>query len=298
MTPQHTSFSPFRIWTIAAGTVTQLVRMRILWALAILSLLVMGLGFAFPSVLGPEQQLKQLKEWSFSAIQIFFVIFSIAATSLLLPRDVEDRTLYTILCKPVPRHEYLIGKLLGMLLLVGAGMLVMDIVVCGVVGVKSAAVLAEMDNSLKVRNMVSASELETNRQIVQQYGLTWNMHGAVWSAFLNSAVICALTLLISCFATSTLFTILTSAACVVAGVGEPLARDFFLHGRFTHVVEKILSLILAMLCPDLSAFNLVGPAVRGEVITTDALLHVTGLAALYLVGYTAVAYLFFAEKEL
>ena len=36
-----------------------------------------------------------------------------------LPRDMEDRTLYTILSKPVPRFEYLIGKLLGVLLLIG-----------------------------------------------------------------------------------------------------------------------------------------------------------------------------------
>jgi len=44
------------------------------------------------------------------------LVYSIAATALLLPRDVEDRTLYTILSKPVPRIEYLLGRLVGVLI--------------------------------------------------------------------------------------------------------------------------------------------------------------------------------------
>ena len=293
----HSSLSPLRIWTLAAGTVTQLVRMRILWVLVVLCLLTVGLAFAFP-VIGPELQLKNLKSWSFSAIEIFFVLFSVAATSLLLPRDVEDRTLYTILCKPVPRYEYLMGKLLGMMVIIFVGMAVMDVVVCIVVGLKQMMLFAEMKATLEAKNQATPDQLAASWQILSGYGLTSTIHAAIWSAFLEASVVAALTLLISCVASSTLFTILTSAAFVVGGMGEPLARDYFLVGRFGHGLESVLSFLLAMVCPDLEVFDLISPAVRGDGIPWSIIFQATGMASLYLAGYTTVAYLIFAEKEL
>jgi len=53
----------------------------------------------------------------------FTAILAIAGTAMLLPRDVDDRTLYTILCKPVPRFEYLLGKLGGVILLLALSLL-------------------------------------------------------------------------------------------------------------------------------------------------------------------------------
>ena len=54
------AFSLARIWTLAAATVTQLVRMRILAFLVVFCFIVVAAGFAFP-VMNPEQQLKLLK---------------------------------------------------------------------------------------------------------------------------------------------------------------------------------------------------------------------------------------------
>ena len=52
-------FSVSRVWTMAAATVTQLVRMRILVFLVVLSAIVVAAGFMFP-VFSAEQQLKML----------------------------------------------------------------------------------------------------------------------------------------------------------------------------------------------------------------------------------------------
>ena len=56
-----------------------------------------------------------LKDVSLGAMSIFTWLLAVLATAMLLPKDIEDRTLYTILAKPVPRFEYLLGKLLGVL---------------------------------------------------------------------------------------------------------------------------------------------------------------------------------------
>ena len=48
-------------------------------------------------------------------MSIFTSILAIVVTARMLPQDVDDRTVYTILAKPVPRFEYIVGKLLGVL---------------------------------------------------------------------------------------------------------------------------------------------------------------------------------------
>ena len=142
MNKRSYGFSLSRVWTMAAATVTQLVRMRILVFLVVLSVIVVAAGFLFP-VFSAEQQLKMLKYVSFGALQFFSLVLAIVATALLLPKDMEDRTLYTILSKPVPRVEYLLGKFLGVMLLIGGGLLIMDLLVCGVLYFRQSMVLAQ-----------------------------------------------------------------------------------------------------------------------------------------------------------
>jgi ABC-type transport system involved in multi-copper enzyme maturation permease subunit len=142
------SFSPPRIWTLAMATVTQLLRMKIMAFLLVFCVIVVAAGFAFP-VMNPEQQLKLLKDVSLGALQLFSIVIAVCATALLLPRDLEDRTLYTILAKPVPRHEYLLGKLLGVLILIGSGLVLMDIAFSGVLWLRQSLVLAQSVTALQ-----------------------------------------------------------------------------------------------------------------------------------------------------
>ena len=81
-----------RVWALALATMTQLIRMKILFFLLIFCLLVVGAGFMF-SVINPEQQLSSLKTVSLGALQIFSIVIGIVSTALLLPKDMEDRTL-------------------------------------------------------------------------------------------------------------------------------------------------------------------------------------------------------------
>jgi hypothetical protein len=291
------SFSIGRVWTLATNTVTQLLRMKILGFLVAFSVLVVAAGFASLAT-NPEQQLKQLKDVSFGAMQVFSVVIAISATALLLPRDLEDRTLYTILSKPVPRYEYLIGKLLGVLLLIGGGLLFMDVIFSGVVWLKQSIIISDNIAAYEREQSATPEIIAAVRTQIEHYGLNNSLHAGVWAVFLKAAVISALALLVSCFASSTLFTIIVSFAMMIIGHGEQLMRDWFFHKHLSSFWEKGMSASLAVLCPDLGAFDLVEPAIRGEVIGFGALTSVTGLAALYVVGYTTVAYLFFVEKEL
>src|SRR5436190_4556916 len=145
---RHRSFSPGRILTIAGGTFTQLVRMKVFSFLAIFAFVVIGASFAFAD-LKNEQELKMLKDLSLAAMALFCSLFAIAGTALLIPKDVEDRTLYTILCKPVPRLEYLLGKLMGVIWLIFISLVCMDVIFCTVLHFKEKAVVAQQMENLQ-----------------------------------------------------------------------------------------------------------------------------------------------------
>ena len=124
-------FSPRRAVIIALSTVTQLVRMKVFYFLAPIALLFVGLQFfdvfwyEGPEASQPQQELMMHKNLCLGTMMLFSSLFAIVSTALLIPGDIEDRTLYTILCKPVPRLDYLVGKLLGVISVIFVAMLVM-----------------------------------------------------------------------------------------------------------------------------------------------------------------------------
>lgn len=293
----YSAFSLGRIWTIATNTFTQLLRMKILVFLGVFTVIVLVFAFAIPTVMNPEQQVNLLKNGSFGALQFFSIVISVAATALLIPRDVEDRTLYTILCKPVPRHEYLVGKLLGVILLLATGLIVMDGIFCAVLWIKQSVVESAYLASMKAGHQDTPENLAQMHNLVRSFGPSWSLHAGLWCVFLKSCVIASLALLMSCIASSTLFTIIVSLCFAIAGQGESLLRSFALKS-LTVTWKKLLSFLIAIFCPDLTLFDLVDAAIRGAGIPLAYLGQITGFAILYIVLYSAVAYLFFSEKEL
>ncbi len=303
------AFSPARIVTLAGNTFTQLLRMKVLYFLVVFVALVFLLGFVMPAApstsgltsLGGEQDLRLLKAASLGGMSMFTVLLSIAATALLLPRDLEDRTLYTILCKPVPRFEYLAGKWLGVLLLLGVSLFVMDAVTCGLIYAKQSQLLGNEIDFLQHRKWPSQALLDQSiaevRQIYAAQGLRWNFQQAVVGIFCQAGVMAALSLLISTISSSTLFTILIGLAFFIIGQGQELARDYL----FRDLVpggQKAVSVLLALLFPDLRQFNVVDEVVGGQVIPTAVLLKMVGIAALYAAFYQIAGWFVFSDKEL
>lgn len=286
-----------RVWTLALATMTQLVRMKILFFLVLFCVLVVGAGFAF-SVINPEQQLGLIKTVSLGALQIFSIVIGIVSTALLLPKDMEDRTLYTILSKPVPRFDYLVGKLLGVMLLIGGGLLVMDLVLSVVIYTRQGMVMQDALRALEYDGQATPETIERVKAIVARQGLTWEMHWAVFAIFLKASVVTTMALVLSCIASSTLFTIVVSFCAVIIGHGEHLLREFFFHPYLSGHAERLAALALAIVFPDLAQFDIVDGVVNGASVSWSAVLDMSGIAVLYVLGYMSIAHLLFVEKEL
>jgi len=290
-------FSPQRVWTLAYATMTQLMRMKILPFLLLFCVLVAAMGFGF-SVINPEQQLSQFKTMSLGVLQIFSIVFGIVSTALLLPKDLEDRTLYTILSKPVPRFDYVLGKLLGVLMLIASGLVIIDAVLSLILWVQQSMLFDAAVAQLHTEKQDTPEVVAQMREIVARQGLTWNLHWAVWAIFLKAAVVTTVALLLSCIASSTLFTIVITFCITIIGHGHAMIREFVLQPNLSSTSLRIVSFLLAAICPDLAQFDVVDSVANGEIVPWGAVYEMTGIAALYLTVYLFVTHMVFVEKEL
>lgn len=105
------------IWTLATGTFGEAIRRKILNVFLFVALAVMVVGFAFMSFTTREQ-LVIVKSMGLGIIGIAGVFISVILGINLVPSEIEKRTIYTILSKPVTRYEFLAGKFLGGLMTV------------------------------------------------------------------------------------------------------------------------------------------------------------------------------------
>ena len=300
--------SPLRLWALAAHTFTQILRMKTLYFLIVFALILIVFGYVMPpppagsdlSSFGGEQELRLLKSVSLGAMSWFTAILAIAGTAMLLPRDVDDRTLYTILCKPVPRFEYLLGKLGGVILLLALSLLVMDLACCAVLHLKQSSLAAQEIRFWENRGELTPERTTQINDLYHRYGLNWNFQSAVLGVFLQAIVLAALSLLISTFATSTLFTIMAGLALLIIGQGQELARDYIFKDLLgtTATAQHIIAVTLALLLPDLRQFNVIDEVVAGTTIPAWFLWRMTGIALLYLAFYQILSWFVFSDKEL
>ena len=292
-----------RILTIATHAFTQLVRMKVFYFLAVFAVIAIASNFfELPQHAGPEAAgsavLRSIKSWSLGSMTLFSVVLAIVSTALLLPKDVEDRTLYTILAKPVPRFDYLAGKLLGVLLLVFVSLALMDLLMVAVLQIRTSLVIAhqqEMIQTLGWPPDTAASLIaETRAQ-----GPNWSLQGAVLAVFLRAAIMAVIALLISTFSTSTLFTTIITFLLYFIGHFQADARGIYLQGGEAGegVVTRFISLLIALVLPDFQLFNVIDAVIEGESIPLATMGKLILVSSYYVVFFTIASWFIFADKE-
>lgn len=294
---------PRRVSVIAMNTFTQLVRMKVFYFLMIFAVISLVAQFLdLPQYKGPEAvytgELTLLKGWCMGVMKLFALVFAIAATALLLPKDVEDRTLYTILAKPVPRLDYLVGKLLGVLLLIFVSLLLMNLMMTLVLGYRTSVLLEQQVEMAMARDW-SAQAIESMKAEIRAQGVTWSVHGGVFAIFLQAAIIGAVSLLLSTFSTSTLFTIIVSFLTYLAGSFQSDAAEFYraTAAAGTTTFGGLLMKFVALIFPNYQLFNITDAAIQGQTIALSAVGMLTGLSLFYVVLYTLLSWFVFSDKE-
>lgn len=293
----HKVFFLGRIYAIARNTLTELVRLKVFYFLLIFGLLIIG-NSAFMLQFSFQQEFQVLKDVSLGAMSIFTSLLAIVATAALIPKDIEDRTLYTILAKPVPRLDYLLGKLGGVLLLLAVATVLMSFVFAIVLYVREQWVIQQI--LIEARSNPELSQEIIQREIAEIKSLTFSttLFAGVAVIYIKAALLAALTLFVSTFATSSIFTIIIVVAVYFVGHLQATAREYWMAGGDIGWLTKVFLGLVSLIFPDLQAFNLVDDIVAGNMIGLALFLKTMGLGLLYVMIYTLLGYFVFAKKEL
>ena len=111
-------------WVVATTTFQEAIRRR--WVTALLGFAVVMLGIStFFTWMQPGSQQKFLRDYGLGFTVIMTLIAAVFLGVSLIPPEIERRTIFTILSKPVTRLEFLIGKYLGLMLTLALNLAVM-----------------------------------------------------------------------------------------------------------------------------------------------------------------------------
>lgn len=124
-----------RIVAIAVNTYREAVRDRVLYVVTALACAVLISTLAMAE-LALDQQRRVVTDLGLATISIFSVLVAVFLGSSLLFKEIERKTLYVILPKPIHRWEFLVGKFLGITLTVATFIALMGSIQLMVMGLQ------------------------------------------------------------------------------------------------------------------------------------------------------------------
>lgn len=98
---------------IAENTYREIIRDRILYILLVFALLFLGVSMALGS-LSVQEQVRISINFGFTAIHFSSIVLSIFVGGALVSKEIDKKTILTLLVRPITRNQFIIGKALGL----------------------------------------------------------------------------------------------------------------------------------------------------------------------------------------
>ena len=228
-----------KVLSIALNTFRENLRDKLLYNLLVFALLMIGSSLLLMRLtLGEFHRL--LLDVGLGSINIFGVLIAIFVGIGLVNKEIEKKTIYTIVSKPVARYQFLVGKYLGLTLT----LLVNTLIMAG------GLLLVLFAQGVPIESM---------------------LFKALGLIFMEFMVITAVALLCSTFTSATLSAIFTLATYVIGH----LTADLKTFGEKMDEGMRAVVTGLYYILPNLERFNLKGNVIHHiEVSGTDLLLVV------------------------
>ncbi len=251
-----------RVLAVAQNTFREAVRDKVLYVL---------LFFAASTVLGSKalgwisigQDIKIVKDISLAAVSVFGVLIAIFVGTNLVYKEIDKRTIYTIICRPMARYEFILGKYFGMAFLLAVVTVVMTAV-----------------TAVYVLSLGGTLDLTFFLAVVLIY----------WELLL----ITALAVLLSSLTSPILGALIVFSAFIV-GHATGILIDLPEHFDGT-AAEKVLALVYYVL-PNLSNFNIRAEAANGVPVAPGYVLWAMTYGTVYTAILLVLASLAFEDKD-
>jgi len=121
------------IRTIALSVFRESVRDKILYNLVFFAVMMIAVSYLL-SQLTAGQDMKVIKDLGLAAMSLFGLFIAVFIGIGLVSKEVEKRSIYALLAKPIRRHEFIVGKYLGLVLTLFVNLSIMAIAYYAVLG--------------------------------------------------------------------------------------------------------------------------------------------------------------------
>ncbi len=257
-----------RVLAIARNTFREAVRNKILYSLLFFAVLLILSALALGS-LSLHEDVRMTRDVGLFGIDAFGVLIAIFVGVNLLYKELDLKTVYTILPKPLHRWEFVLGKWLGMLMTLAVQLAVMGLVL--------GLTLVAQDASFDLA-----------------------MAKALWLLYLNVIVVTSIAVFFSAFS-SPFLSGFFALGCFIVGRAVPDLRAL---GKASGGVARILFEAGCTVVPNLHLFYPSGAIVGAQVasihrdfVGADYMIWTT----LYGLGYSLVvlilAMLIFRKRD-
>jgi ABC-type transport system involved in multi-copper enzyme maturation permease subunit len=254
-----------RISTIGFNTFREAVRDRVLYNLIFFALLLVAAAPLFGQISVSIERIF-LINLGLTAISIFGIVIAIFIGIGLVSKEIEKRTLYTVLSRPVRRWEFITGKYLGL-----AGTLVV--------------------NTLFMTTGFYAALLFLSRHFGKADA---NILTAIYFIVLQFFILTSLALLFSSFSSPVLSAVFSFAMFIAGSFAEDL-RGF---AAMTHGPEGWLARVASYVVPNLGTLNVITRVSHDQIIPASLIASNTAYSLLYVLATLSAAILIFEFRDL
>jgi len=275
-----------RIRAVAANTFLEAVRQKVFAVLLLFAVVLLG-GANYFAEFSFQEQFKFLKDLGYATISLTGLLVGLLGAAQLIPAEIERRTILTALCRPLRRWEFVAGKYLGLVSLLGVMLAIMGVVFWFVLRWKEAQLIGLEGGEAAAVQAIQAEARDPR----------------LWQAFALIAaklfVVCGLAVFFSTLATSTTFVVAMTLMVYLIGHLQSVAREQWLEsGEKANWLLQAFLAGVAWTVPDFTLYALIDEIVAGNVVRWRSTLEVLAYSAAYVGVLLAAAAVLFEARDL
>jgi ABC-type transport system involved in multi-copper enzyme maturation permease subunit len=266
-----------RIGLVAWHVFKESVRDRVLYGIGAFALLLVA-GSVLIGQITAGQDVKIIKDLGLATIEIAGALMTIFIGVGLVSREIDRRSIYSLLAKPLPRWEFIAGKYLGLVLTIAVNLWAMAAALYLVL----AWFAWTSPESLRLSWTAPAMDPR----------LLW----AVTMITAEMAVLTAVALFFSTFSSSALLSVVLTVGVFVCGLASADLRHF---GDIVDVSPAVASVVsvIGWVLPAFSEFDIKSQIVHGLPVAPGLVLAMLGYALIYSVSTLALSVVLFSRRE-